>query len=256
MGVLIGAVFAAPEHIGSMAAKLNTDTTGITNVLKNDPDRMVPMFILTFLPAGVVGLAFIAIISALMSSLDSAINSLSAVTMQDFYRVYVRPHASERHYVIISRLLTLFWGAFCVIAALSFASAAEATRQTTIVLINAVGSLLYGPVLAAFFIGMATRTITGFQIKIGVIAGIMMNIYLWRSTDVSWLWWNLVGFAITVAVSVGLHILRMTFARYRLDVGLLRPNLGYEKGSNSTPLSIILYFFVIISVACLIQSIG
>ncbi|NIM18681.1 MAG: sodium/solute symporter [Candidatus Latescibacteria bacterium] len=255
MGVFIGAVFANPEHVSSMAAQLDTDIKGIMNVLQDDPDRMVPMFILAFLPAGVVGLIFVSIMSALMSSLDSAINSLSAVTMQDFYRTYFKPRASERHYLIVSKGLTVFWGAFCVLVALNFAHAAEATRQTTIVLINAVGSLLYGPVLAAFFIGMATRSVSPIQVKVGVITGIIVNIGLWRLTDISWLWWNFIGFMVVFVIAVGLHSLRAFWGSYRRGVVLFRPSFGYAGRIESTYVSVIMFFFLIILFSYLIQSI-
>jgi Na+/proline symporter len=55
-------------------------------MLQNDPDRMVPLFILSYLPHGIIGFIFVAIMSALMSSLDSALNSMSAVTIRDFYQ--------------------------------------------------------------------------------------------------------------------------------------------------------------------------
>jgi SSS family transporter len=215
MGIFIGAVFTIPEHIFTIATNLGMDTDGLQTILSRDPDRMVPIFIMALLPSGIVGLVFVAIMSALMSSLDSAINSLSAVTMQDIYRKYFVHDADERHYLTVSKILTVFWGGFCILAALSFANAAEATRQTTIVLINAVGSLLYGPILAAFFIGMTTRYIASFEIKVGVIAGIGFNILLWRLTDISWLWWNATGFIITMATAMGMFLWLVSISRRR-----------------------------------------
>lgn len=84
MGVFVGAIFASPDLLGQVATRLNMDIGTVTQTLQADPDRMVPMFVLSFLPPGLVGFIFIAIMSALMSSLDSAINSLSAVTHAGF----------------------------------------------------------------------------------------------------------------------------------------------------------------------------
>ncbi len=193
MGVMIGAVFAAPDRVADVAGALGMNPASVTSTLQANPDRMVPMFVLAFLPVGVVGLVIAAILSALMSSLDSAINSLSAVTMQDVYRAYVRPAASDRHYLIVSKLFTAFWGTFCILAALVFAGSGQAVRETTIVLINSVGSLLYGPILAAFLLGITTLA-TARQTRAGVVAGIAVNVLIWQLTDVSWLWWNVTGF--------------------------------------------------------------
>ncbi|MFQ6616913.1 MAG: sodium:solute symporter [Fidelibacterota bacterium] len=229
MGVFVGSVFGAPEFVSQVATKLGTDSAGILATLNRDPDRMVPMFVLTFLPQGVVGLIFVAIMAALMSSLDSAINSLSAVTMQDFYRVYVKPSASERHYLMASKLITLSWGAFCVMAALAFAYAGEATRQTTIVLINAVGSLLYGPILAPFLLGMTTLRVSSFHIKSGILAGIAFNVLLWQFTSISWLWWNPAGFLVAAGVSGVLSFLRVSSATELLETRRLTSDLGVRR---------------------------
>ncbi len=202
MGVFIGAVFTSPELFGRLAAANGSTASELSKVLASDPDRMVPLFVLTFLPAGLVGLIFVGILSALMSSLDSAINSLSAAAMEDFYRVYVRPDGTERHYLNASRLLTVFWGCFCILAAIGFASFGSSTRQTTIVLINAVGSLLYGPILGAFLIGMVTKTVGSRAIKTGVVLGIICNLALWQLTPISWLWWNVAGFVVTTGAAL------------------------------------------------------
>ena len=201
MGIFIGAVVISPESLSKMSSVMNLDQEAITQMLKNDPDRMVPLFILSFLPHGLIGFILVAIMSALMSSLDSALNSLSAVTIRDFYQKYFRLDGDDRHYLIASKVCTLFWGIFCVSVAIIFANFGGAARQTTIVLINAVGSLLYGPILAAFVLGMITKMITSKAIKIGIILGVMANAYLWLFTPISWLWWNFFGFLVVVLVS-------------------------------------------------------
>ncbi len=201
MGIFIGAIFAQPHTLAQVGESLGIGAGQVGDILKNDPDRMVPMFILSFLPHGVIGFIFVAIMAALMSSLDSGLNSLSAVTMKDFYQKYIKPDAHERHYLIASKVITFLWGIFCVSAALAFYEFGEATRQTTIVLINAVGSMLYGPILAAFLLGMSTTRTGPQSIKMGILAGIIVNFYLWLFTSISWLWWNFTGFVTAVIFS-------------------------------------------------------
>jgi len=197
MGVLVGAVLASPEALGKISAAVGIGETEVVRTLQKDPDRMVPFFILSYLPHGLIGLIFVAIMAALMSSLDSALNSMSAVTMRDFYQKYFRPNENDKYYLIASKVCTLFWGIFCVTAALAFAHISETTRQTTIVLINAVGSLLYGPILATFILGLVTKRITARAINIALVVGVLFNFYLWLATEISWLWWSFLGFAAT-----------------------------------------------------------
>jgi SSS family solute:Na+ symporter len=254
MGVFVGAVFVSPEHLASLAGVMGMDSASLQSVLSANPDRMVPMFILGFLPPGVVGLLFVAILSALMSSLDSAINSLSAVTMQDFYKPFVKPQASDRHYLTVSKALTAAWGLFCIVAALAFAGFGESTRQTTIVLINAVGSLLYGPILAAFVLGILSKHVRAPHIKTGVVLGIVANLILWQTTSISWLWWNLAGFLVTSAVAGTLAASGAARGFKLLKAELTLDGFKPQRGWGLSNAIVVIYFFAIIGIAWLIQS--
>jgi Na+/proline symporter len=210
------------------------------------------MFVLSFLPAGLVGFIFVAIISALMSSLDSAINSLSAVSVDDFYKRYFKKEASERHYLTVSKIFTVFWGVFCITAALVFASVGESTRQTTIVLINAVGSLLYGPILAAFLTGLLSKKIKAFDIKAGIVVGLVFNLVLWRFSDVSWLWWNAGGFLATVISGYIVNILGLGKVAL-VPARFLHSYSDIHKKWMPVYFSVVAYFFIIILVSYFIE---
>jgi SSS family transporter len=200
MGVMVGAIFQTTAGLNHVAGAVGMDSAAVGETLARDPDRMLPLFILSYLPHGVIGFLFVAIMSALMSSLDSAINSLSAATVRDVYLPYVRPDASERQLLRVAKVCTASWGVFCMLAALAFANFGESTRQTTIVLINAVGSLLYGPILAAFLLGILTKRVRARGVLVGVGLAIGTNILVWQLLpNVSWLWWNVIGFVVTVA---------------------------------------------------------
>lgn len=254
MGIFVGAVFVMPESLTHIGSALNMSTSSVTNILKIDPDRMVPMFILSYLPHGIIGFIFVAIMAALMSSIDSGINSLSAVTMKDFYQKYIKHQASDKHYLWASKTITLLWGTFCVVTAILFTMIGQSTRQTTIVLINAIGSLLYGPILAAFLIGMLTKSINGSSVKIGIIIGALSNIILWKFTDISWMWWNLSGFVMTVLITLLFTLVTNTAVGFpKID------KLSYIKDDTAKLnwkliyVLIVVYFFLIIAIAHLIE---
>jgi SSS family solute:Na+ symporter len=191
-----------------------------------------------------------------MSSLDSGINSLSAVTMKDIYQRYVNKQATERHYLMSSKIITLLWGVFCVVFAILLSASGQATRQTTIVVINAVGSMLYGPVLAAFVIGMFSRTVTPATVKTAVVAGLFANITLWKLTDISWMWWNVSGFAVPVIVAiVGTLFSKMPAPQALSDSRLaLQEKTGIDWNRIYGALS--LYAVLIIGAAWVVERIG
>ena len=97
VGVLVGAAVSQPGALSTIASATGSDPAAVAEILRQSPDRLVPLFILSYLPHGVIGLIFVAILAALMSSLDSALNSLSAVTIRDIYQKRIRPGADEGH---------------------------------------------------------------------------------------------------------------------------------------------------------------
>jgi len=60
-----------------------------------------------FLPPGVVGLLLASFAAAFMSTISTQINWGGSYIVNDFYRRFLRPNASERHYVWVSRLTTI-----------------------------------------------------------------------------------------------------------------------------------------------------
>ena len=77
--------------------------------------------------------------------------------------------------------------------------------ETSIELVNRVGSALYGPVLAVFVLAWRSRRADGPSVVAGAIAGLLANLALaaW-APGVSWLWWNVVGCVVALAVAVAL----------------------------------------------------
>jgi SSS family transporter len=159
----------------------------------------VPRYMLDTLPPGLVGLAMVALFAAAMSSLDSALNSLSATTMEDFVVRFRGAPLSPRAELMTGRLLTAGWGV--VTLAMSFLVGDIA--PTVLESINKIGSLANGPILGVFALGLFWRHCGGPGASTGLLLGIAANALLWRcAPDVSWLWWNIAGFAVTFAVGV------------------------------------------------------
>ena len=73
----------------------------------------VPVFVMTHFPHGLIGLVMVGLFAAAMSSLDSTLNALSALIMQDIIKQFVKKDLSARLELLVSKLLTVFWGAVC-----------------------------------------------------------------------------------------------------------------------------------------------
>ena len=186
LGVCLGAyAMSHPEFI----ARLPVNETGETNY-----NLAVPVFVLNHFPHGLIGLVMVGLFAAAMSSLDSTLNALSALSMQDIVKRYAKIEISGRMELVISKLLTVFWGAVC----LFFAFFVGGISDTIIESINKIGSLINGPLLAVFLMGMLTRRVNGPGATGGLIVGFAVNLLLWKyAPKISWLWWNVIGFFIS-----------------------------------------------------------
>ena len=162
----------------------------------------LPLLFLLELPDGLKGVAIVGVMAAAMSSLDSVINSLSAVTMEDFVkRCHWASMDSELAEIRWSKALTAFWGLLAIVLAFWV----DDIASTVLVAVNKLGSLINGPLLAVFVMGLLTERATGLGVRVGFAVGFMSNAGLWLGAPgVSWLWWNVSGFL--VAIVVGLAV--------------------------------------------------
>ena len=205
-------------------------------------DYLVPVFVLYHLPDGIRGLLVAALLAASMSSLDSALNSLSAATMRDF--VERRWRLSERASLWYGRLSTLAWGVFVT----AFAHAVGGIADTVIEAINKVGSAVYGPILAAFTMGVLSRRAGTAAVAAGVVAGVGLNLGLWIALPgVFWMWWNFFGWlaavVVTLVVAWVLPRPQREVAPYTLaGSGLFRELPLWSRGETA----MLVYFFVIL----------
>ena len=162
-------------------------------------DELIPQLILLKIPTGIRAVLFAAILSAAMSSLDSSLNSLSAATMRDFIERLYKP--SPRRLLLVGKLTTVGWGVILTGFALFFCVARPA--DTVIEGINKIGSLFYGPILAAFLTGLLWQRPTAPDVICGLAAGVGVNVCLWAicGDAVHWMWWNVFGLAAVILVT-------------------------------------------------------
>ncbi len=229
MGLIIGYLVSnIPEFYNSIeeVTKIHYPNEFAKNGIK--PDLMIPVFITKYLPNGLIGILMIGIISAAMSTLSSTINSLSAVTIEDFFN-NKKTKISEKRYMVLSKSLVIFWGVVCILSAYLFGN----SQSTVIELINSISSLFYGPILAAFVIAIFFKKVNHIGMNIAIISSVTINLifkylpeivyFLNQGTfyngsknihealadlnihnipDLFWIWYNFTGFIIAVLMAI------------------------------------------------------
>ena len=214
----------------------------IERIPYDKPDYLVPQFILLFLPQGLRAVIFASLLSAAMSSLDSALNSLSASTVHDF----IAPRLKNKdRLLLVSKLTTLGWG----ILITGFAFLVGNISETVIESINKIGSAFYGPILAAFIVGVLSKKATAASIMAAILAGVGFNLFLWLAfPGVYWMWWNMTGFLIATGVTVVVSFSRPAPQSRNISKYVLRSSNLLKEERPWLPVYgiLILYFFVML----------
>ena len=170
----------------------------VTDEATSDVNYIVPRFVLSELPIGLAGLFIAGVLAAAMSSIAAELNALATASVIDFYRRWVNPDALDSHLLRVSKGATVFWGIFaCVVATYA------ATLGSLIEVVNRFGSFFYGSILGVFLLAMIPRA-KGWGAFLGLIAGMTTVGYFNFSTDVAYLWQNLIGAAVVLAVGIAL----------------------------------------------------
>jgi SSS family solute:Na+ symporter len=155
-----------------------------------DGDRALPVLVGSLLPAGLRGIFLAAFLAALMSSVDSYLNSASTLLSRDLYQRFLAPDASEKRLLLVGRLTTaglVGWGigfAFLIV---------QMDNPGIYAIFQTMMSFFQGPALAILLAGLLWRRANGPGALIGFLTGVAVavSLYLLSREDVSaWLGWE------------------------------------------------------------------
>ena len=171
----------------------------------NDVNYVFLRFVLDYLPHGLIGLLIAVIFSASMGSIAAAYNSLASTTVVDIYKRRFRHGASDRHYLLASRVATVIWGIFCIVVA-QFAN----RMGSMIEAVNILGSLFYGVILGIFVVAFYFKKFGPKATFWGaVLAEALVVVCYWLDLT-AFLWLNVIGCVLVVALAWALRGLDKT----------------------------------------------
>ena len=163
---------------------------------ENDKDYVFLHFILNYLPKGLIGLLIAVIICAAMSSTASELNALAATTTIDLYKRNHNQKKTEKHYLVATKLFTVMWGIIAIIFA-SFGTLFENLIQ----LVNIIGSIFYGTILGIFLVAFFLKKVKSNSVFWSACLSQFLIFVIFFSTDISFLWLNVIGAFLTVIFS-------------------------------------------------------
>lgn len=175
-------------------------------------DQILPYFVVTELPAGFPGLFIAAIYAASMSTISAGINSLTSVSLIDFYqRLWPGTHSSEEVQLRMARWLTLFYGGLVIGLAFLVPRLGSLLEAS-----NSVIGLVGGPLLGLFLLGIFVPRCTERGALLGWVAGVTVLIPICFASKVSFLWYAMIGCLTTMAMGYAASLLQPAPAEERL----------------------------------------
>ncbi len=160
-----------------------------------DADYVFLTFVLSKLPAGIIGLLIAVILSAAMSSTSSELNALASTSTIDLYALLFKKEVDNIP-VWVSQGLTLLWGFVAIVFALTVT-----LFDNLIEAVNIVGSLFYGTILGIFLIGFFLKKLRANAVFTSAILSQSIVITLFVVSDIGYLWYNVIGCLLVVSIA-------------------------------------------------------
>lgn len=134
-------------------------------------DQIVPYFIKTQFPIGLKGLMLAALIAAAMSSLDSDLNAMATVVVNDFY-TRLRPNAPDRQQLWVGKCTVVLLGVASILLALQWT---KISNPSLVEFFFSMAMIVTGGILALFALGMLFKWTTATGANAGIIACVLLT---------------------------------------------------------------------------------
>jgi SSS family solute:Na+ symporter len=140
-----------------------------------------PMLMFDLLPKGLLGLVLAGLIAAMMSSIDSALNSASTLVTMDFFKK-LRPQTTSVQLMWIGRAVTLIF----MLAAAAWAPQIDKFPTLWQYLQSAL-SYIVPPIVALFFMGVFWKRANANGAVAGIITGMVSATFFLGFNDAKWM---------------------------------------------------------------------
>jgi len=172
-----------------------------------DPDTIYPTMMAELLPVGLTGIVFAAFLAALMSSVDSYLNSAATIWTMDIYKRCFNREASHEHLFRVGRVLTIVF----ILIAMGLAPITGKFEGVFSYFVTLL-SMFQGPTFAILLLGMIWKRATSTGALVGLLVGVATSATLtWIGEDLFTAaepalyiaWWAFFGALVaTVVVSL------------------------------------------------------
>ncbi|WP_432799634.1 sodium:solute symporter family transporter [Poriferisphaera sp. WC338] len=197
--------------------------------------EVVPWFIVHQLPAGVAGLIIAAIFAATMSSMDSALNSISTVCVNDIQQRF-RPQTQDHTAVLTAKSLTIVFGVFGTGTAVLLAAS---DIQSLFELFQAFLGVLCGSLAGVFVLAIFSRRTNATGALLGAIVGSALPLIAQAISNTSPYLFGAIGVVATVITGYLFSLILPGKANGHLSIpgGMLKANPVADRLVTNQPVT-------------------
>lgn len=132
-------------------------------------DRVLPFFMKTQIPKGLLGLLLAALLSAGMSTMSSGMNSSATVFLKDIYLRYVRPDLAAHKQLRVLLIATVVMGSLGILFGLSMIGV-----KSLLDVWWKLSGIFAGGMLGLFLLGFLAKQVSNAAAKIAAVGGVLM----------------------------------------------------------------------------------
>lgn len=155
---------ASAGEIARVAASLKPEDYG---------DKVMPNFMVTKIPAGLVGLIVSAILSAAMSTISSGMNASATVFSEDIYKRYFKPDITDKQTMNLLHLATIVAGVAGIIAGIAMIGV-----KSVLDIWWQLSGIFAGGMLGLFLLGIISKQTRNHEAIIAITVGILVIIWM------------------------------------------------------------------------------
>ncbi|MCD2422653.1 sodium:solute symporter [Niabella pedocola] len=155
---------AAPGQVSALAASLAPADYG---------DKVMPHFMVTMIPAGLVGLIISAILSAGMSTISSGMNASATVFAEDIYKRYFKQNVDDKQGLRLLHIATVVFGLLGMIAGVLMIGV-----KSVLDIWWQLSGIFAGGMLGLFLLGIISKRTGNTAALLATITGIIVILWM------------------------------------------------------------------------------
>ena len=171
---------AAAEKLGAVVNAEQTKALAATLKPADYGDKVLPHFMVTNVPTGLVGLIVSAILSAAMSTISSNMNSSATVFTMDIYKRYFRKTITDKQQLFVLHIATIIFGLIGLFTGLAMIGA-----KSLLDIWWELSGIFAGGMLGLFLLGLISRHAKNAEAITATIIGIIVILWMTFSDRIS-----------------------------------------------------------------------